>query len=101
MTIAPTEMLLTGQWLVLEGRVVADETCTRIDELTRSYLKGLGRDASGWDALYQDPGDRRLWELTYPESHMHGGGPPQLRCMTLEEATKKYGSAVSCSPPVS
>lgn len=95
MKIQPTEIQLAGKWLSRDGRVVADETCERINKLIRSHLNQLGRDASGWNVLYRDPEDGRLWELTYPQSDLHGGGPPQLRCLTLDEAKTKYGSAVS------
>ena len=91
MKIQPTETQLTGKWLSRDGRAVADETCERINELVRSHLRQLGRDASGWDVLYRDTDDGRLWELTYPQSELHGGGPPQLRCLAPDEARKKYG----------
>lgn len=68
MKIQPSETQLTGKWLSREGRAVADETCRRIDDLVTSHLKQLGRDSGGWDALYHDPDDGRLWELTYPQS---------------------------------
>lgn len=95
MKLLPTETLLTGAWLLRDGHVVGDDTCQRIKELARSHLSRLGHDASGWEVLYRDPDDGRLWELTYPESHLHGGGPPQLRCLTLTEARAKYGEVVS------
>jgi len=95
MKIAPSETLLTGKWLSREGRAFANETCDRINELVRSHLRELARDVSGWDALYRDPEDGRFWELTYPQSELHGGGPPQLRCLTLDEAKQKYGSITS------
>jgi hypothetical protein len=66
----------------------------RIHELVRSHLSKLGCDASGWETLYVDPVDGRLWELTYPQSGLHGGGPPELRCLTRDEARRKYGDAV-------
>ncbi len=93
MKIQPTETQLTGKWLSRNGRAVADETCERIHELVRSHLTRVGHDASGWEALYRDRNDGRLWELTYPQGALHGGGPPQLRCLTLEEARRKYGDA--------
>ena len=91
MKIQPTETLLSGKWLSRDGRAVGDEACDRINGLVRSHLRKLGHDASGWEVLYRDPDDGRLWELTYPQSELHGGGPPQLRCLTLDEALRKYG----------
>jgi hypothetical protein len=95
MKIQPNEFQLTGKWLSRDGRVVADETCARINELIHSHLKQLGRDASGWNVLYRDPEDGRFWELTYPQSDLHGGGPPQLQCLALDEAKTRYGNAIS------
>ncbi len=91
MKLAPNESLLTGSWELRDGKFVADEVCSRIDELVRQHLRELGRDTSGWDVLYRDPLDERLWELTYPRSDLHGGGPPQLRHLSKEEANAKYG----------
>jgi hypothetical protein len=88
------ENFLRGQWITIKGEVIADETAKRIQHLVSCHLREIGRDASGWDALYRDPDDGRLWELTYPDSEAHGGGPPQLRTMTAEEAKTKYGDIV-------
>jgi Immunity protein 27 len=92
--IQPDQILLRGQWVRREGKVVADEICERIQQLISSHLVEMGRDPSGWDALYRDPDDGRLWELTYPQSELHGGGPPQLRYLSLDEAKYKYGNIV-------
>lgn len=73
---------------------MADETCQRIIDLTHHHLVELGRDASGWDALYRDSNDGRLWELIYPESELQGCGPPQLRCLSPNQARVKYGDVV-------
>ena len=91
MKIQPTETQLTGRWLLQNGHVVADEICKRIDQLVQSYLVQLGVDESGWDVLYRDPTDGRFWELIYPQSELQGGGPPQLRCLSQNEARNKYG----------
>ena len=92
--IGPGERAITGKWLTSQGRTVADETCQRIVNLTQEHLVELGRDSSGWDALYRDPDDGRFWELTYPQSGLQGGGPPQLRCLSTIEARPKYGHVV-------
>lgn len=94
MNIQSAETQITGKWLSLNGRTVADETCERINKLITLHLQQVGHDASGWEVLYRDPDDGRLWELTYPQTELHGGGPPQLRCLTLDEARGKYGYVV-------
>jgi hypothetical protein len=99
MKIELVETILVGRWDSREGRVVPDDTCRRIDALVRTHLKELGRDATGWDALFRDPEDGRLWELTCPHSELHGGGPPQLRCVLVNEARAKYGDVADRHPP--
>jgi hypothetical protein len=94
MKIDPVETSIQGRWLFSEGRGVADESCERINQLITTHLEKLGSDFSGWSSLYRDPDDGRLWELTYPHSEWQGGGPPELRCLTTDEAKAKYGSVV-------
>jgi Immunity protein 27 len=90
--IDPSETLLTGRWIAQGSRVAADDVCKRIIALTQSHLHKIGADDSGWTTLYRDPSDGRYWQLSYPQSELHGGGPPELRCLTAEEAIHKYGS---------
>jgi hypothetical protein len=90
MHIQPWETIMVGQWIVENGRVVADQTSQRIARLIKENLVEVGRDASGWDVLYRDPEDDRLWELIYPHSEQHGGGPPELRALSVEKAKQKY-----------
>jgi hypothetical protein len=80
-------------WTSVDGRMEGDEACERIRQLSDSYLIELGRDWSGWETLYADPADSRLWERTYPQGEMHGGGPPLLRVIEEREAREKYGEA--------
>jgi hypothetical protein len=92
--IAPEETEISGGWMMTQDGVVVDGSCQRIHDLVKSHLVKLGHDSSGWDTLYRNAADGRLWELTYPHSEMHGGGPPQLRWLSSEEAKRKYGKAV-------
>jgi hypothetical protein len=93
MRIVFSENEITGRWLPdNKGGLVADEACRRIDAPGRSYLMSLGLDVSGWEALNRDPVDGRLWGLTYPQGEMQGGGPPQLRCLSVQQAREKFGS---------
>jgi len=89
--IGPNETLITGRWLMSDGSMVGDQGCERIEALTYGHLVKIGQDNSGWDTLYQDPTDDRFWELIYPQSEMHGGGPPQLRRVAASEVATKYG----------
>ena len=91
--IGPDEQEIVGGWTFAEGKMSADEEAIRIRRLVREHLVEVARDASGWDVLYRDPDDDRYWELTYPQSEMHGGGPPKLTCLSNEEVSTKYGDA--------
>lgn len=94
MNLLPNEVALAGTWNFTNGQLIADATCIRIAKIVKSFLIFLGRDASGWDAIYLDPADGRYWELTYPQSELAGGGPPRLECLKKSVALEKYGSAV-------
>jgi hypothetical protein len=86
--IQPDETDLLGSWITRDGRVVADGVSKRIQFLTESYLQKIS--GGGWETLYQDPADGRYWELTYPQSHLHGGGPPRLINLSEQQARAKY-----------
>lgn len=92
--LQPNETDLLGDWVVRGAQVEGDETCQRIKWLVDEKLQEVTTDASGWDILYRDPADGRYWELTYPLSHMHGGGPPRLTNLPSEQAKSKYGDAI-------
>lgn len=94
MRLRPDETDLVGRWRMADGIVQPDPTSRRIERLVTKHLRHLGCDASGWDELYRDPDDGRLWELTYPESDVEGGGPPRLTCIPEDVARRKYGTAV-------
>ena len=91
MQISPEETELVGRWETVGGAVLADAAAKRIAELTRTYLTKVAVNESGWETLYQDPTDLRFWELTYPHGEMHGGGPPMLKSLSVQEARSKYG----------
>jgi len=90
--LLPQETELTGQWQLVAGKMVADDACRRIQQLTTEQLVKVGIAASGWLVLYRDPQDSRFWELSYPHGEMHGGGPPKLTCVTAQHAETVYGT---------
>jgi hypothetical protein len=72
------------------NRAIADENELRIDWLTKDVLEEIATDRSGWEKLYRDPHDGRLWERTFPDGSMQGGGPKKLWNISTEEARQKY-----------
>lgn len=90
--LRPEETDLVGQWLDTGNRIEGDAVCGRIRRLTAEHLERIADSGDGWETLYRDPVDGRLWEHTYPHSELHGGGPPRLSVITPEHAAAKYGS---------
>jgi hypothetical protein len=84
------ESTLCGMPLLIDGKVVSDITWARIDWLAQHHLQKIASSTSGWETLYRDPNDGRLWERTYPQSEAHGGGPPRLSTFAADAAEKKY-----------
>lgn len=84
----PEEVAIEGRWIFAKGKMVADEAALRIDDLTASYLEFVAA-IDTCSLLYRDPKDGRLWEQSYPQGEMHGGGPPKLSVVSLEEARKR------------
>jgi hypothetical protein len=90
MNLRTDETELVGSWKMIDGRMVEDETANRIRMLIKETLKPVATSSDGWERLYEDPQDHRLWELTYPSSEAQGGGPPTLRFVNDETARGKY-----------
>ena len=84
------ESSLVGHWLFRGSLVVADEICLRIESLTSDYLIELASSSDGWSTLFKDPIDGRFWERTYPQSQLHGSGPPALHCVDLSINRIRY-----------
>lgn len=71
------EKELIGKWVFKEGKVVADSNCELIESMINNDLTEIEISEDGWTKRYQHL-NGSVWELTYPESHLHGGGPPKL-----------------------
>ena len=61
-----------------------------IHTLVTEHLEKLATDASGWTVLYREPESGNLWELSYPHSELHGGGPALLTRITQQDAKRSY-----------
>jgi hypothetical protein len=80
--------VIEGRWNFYGQRVIADAACGQIDALLRS-LTPYASTEGGWTKLYRDESGV-FWELTYPQSEMHGGGPPRLESLSREEMRLKH-----------
>ena len=88
MTIRADETEIVGSWIVADGQVIASKTSKRIEGLVRKHLQLIA--SARWEGLFRDPDDGRYWERTFPESGMHGGGPPKLAVIDEQQARIKY-----------
>jgi hypothetical protein len=94
MCIEANETLIVGSWVMMNGEMIADSVEQRIDELIQDRLQRVSSTSGGWEVLFKDPRDGRYWELFFPRSEMHGGGPKSLRVIDLEIAKEKYGGRI-------
>lgn len=72
------------------GHIEEDFIAKRIALLVKGYLVKMKTNNSGWNTLYVDPADNRLWELSYPNSELNGSGDPCLTYIKKEDASSKY-----------
>lgn len=56
-----------------------------IQRLQNEKLALVQSDKSGWITLYRDAETGRFWELDYPHSERHGGGPARLRELDIND----------------
>ena len=95
MGISPDEVKIIGSWVMVNGRMIEDDTSQRISSLVKTELQHVATSKDGWEKLYRDPRDGRLWELTHPQSEMQGGGPQALLLTSPESAHEKYGVPIN------
>ncbi|HZO95520.1 MAG TPA: Imm27 family immunity protein [Candidatus Baltobacteraceae bacterium] len=90
-----SETRLVGQWTHAHIRDRRPNAVgRRIEHLTGARLTPLGHDASGWEQLFRDSADGRLWEATFYNSALQGGGPRMLSVIAQDAARRKYGDDV-------
>ena len=90
MKLEKDDINIVGNWIFDGIKMIADDQCKRIDWLRNNYLKLIATDETGWLKLYQDPVDKRFWQLIFEQGEMQGGGPPTLILMSETEAKEKY-----------
>jgi hypothetical protein len=81
--------IIEGHWSFDDKRVVGDAACEQIDALIPKFTFLASRDG-GWTRLYRTRDCMVFWELTYPRSESHGGGPPRLESYSIGEVQARY-----------
>jgi hypothetical protein len=82
---------IVGKWIVdPTGGVVGDEAEKQIQDLIQNHLTRLAVRDGGWTVLYRDPSDNTYWELTFPNSEWHGGGPMKLTRLEAPRLRELY-----------
>jgi len=92
MKLQSNETEIVGQWMFDGARCQPDASCRRIEQLVANCLTKLSESRlyGSWETLFVDPVDGRLWERTYPQGELHGGGPPRLSLISEDAARLKY-----------
>lgn len=88
--LEPNESRLLEAWVVNGSTIFRDAVGDRIDWLLANGMEKVAIDSSGWSTLYVDTGDRRMWEVTYPQSELQGGGPRLLQIVKPEDAKERF-----------
>ena len=88
--ISANETLIECKWEASDDQLKPNSACKRIEWLISDVLELVKVDKSRWEKLYQDRNDKRYWLLFYPQSEMHGGGPPSLMEISYKEAERRF-----------
>ena len=77
---------LRETWEYVGGKMVAAGDTDVINDLLATKLEKLR--AKNWRVLYRHRETGQFWELTYPQTEMHGGGPRLLRRLNITEPSQ-------------
>jgi hypothetical protein len=70
---------LVDQWAGHGSELGVEGDTEKINALLSEELIKLSTADDGWRTLLQHRLTGALWELSYPQAEMHGGGPRRLR----------------------
>jgi hypothetical protein len=85
------ESTVVGRWLADAKRVLADETCLRIESFVANHLVEAARSQDGCSRLFKDPADGSLWECSYIHRELQGSEPLTLHSVSPLQARWIYG----------
>ena len=87
MELLSSETKIIGAWIEHGSKVISDKATNRIHWLIENSFDEIAK--LNWEIIYKDNTDGRYWLLSYPQSEMHGGGPPSIECISKEQVVKK------------
>jgi hypothetical protein len=70
-------------WIMAGAHIVAGGDSETINDWLATKLEKITTEKSGWVTLYRNRESGEFWEMSYPNSEMHGGGPRLLTCLGL------------------
>jgi hypothetical protein len=62
----------------------------KAQEFVRKNFTQIAVDGVNWNILHRDPKTGEYWKEFFPQSEMHGGGPPVLVKISEEEAKREF-----------
>jgi len=75
----PSSTELNDIFAIEGGNVVIRGDAGIIDDMLQNKLEKVRSDERGWTTVCRHRDTNELWELSYPQSDLHGGGPRRLR----------------------
>jgi hypothetical protein len=70
---------LRDLWYSEDGKMLAGADALAINEMLATKLEEVRTDVTNWIVIFRHRDTNQLWELSYPQSELHGGGPRRLR----------------------
>jgi hypothetical protein len=81
----------TETWIKRGSSLVVDGDTVEIDRLLKEELEHVASTDNGWTQLFVDARGDGYWELSFPQSNTHGGGPRLLSPVSRDLVQSKYG----------
>ncbi len=93
--MSTSSKVLRDIWVNSGGDVIAEGDAGTIDDWLAGKLERIAGADGGWRILYRNRETACYWELTYPDSGLHGGGPRVLRELDIDDPAHWSSSETS------
>jgi hypothetical protein len=62
------------------------------NDFANQNLVQLKVDDVSWKVLWENPQTGEFWKEYFPQSEVHGGGPPEFLKISEQQARQEFGS---------